>query len=41
MGIEPTDPCSHSGPTGFEDQAHHQTGCTSGGIIALALRGLS
>jgi hypothetical protein len=29
MGIEPTNPCSRSGPTGFEDQARHQTGSTS------------
>ncbi len=25
MGIEPTGPGSHRGPTGFEDQARHQT----------------
>ncbi len=29
MGIEPTDRDSRRGPTGFEDQAHHQTGSTS------------
>lgn len=30
MGIEPTNHCSHSSPTGFEDQARHQTRSTSG-----------
>ncbi len=29
MGIEPTSPDSRLGPTGFEDQAHHQIGRTS------------
>ena len=29
MGIEPTNHNSHCGPTGFEDQARHQTGSTS------------
>ncbi len=29
MGIEPTNHCSHSSPTGFEDQARHQTRSTS------------
>lgn len=29
MGIEPTNPDSRHGSTGFEDQAHHQTRRTS------------
>jgi len=29
MGIEPTNHNSHCSSTGFEDQAHHQTGSTS------------
>ena len=29
MGIEPTGRDSRRGPTGFEDQARHQTGNTS------------
>lgn len=35
MGIEPTGHDSRRGPTGFEDQARHQTGSTSceNGII--------
>ena len=28
MGIEPTEPFSRKDPTGFEDQAEHQLGCT-------------
>lgn len=28
MGIEPTGPHSRRNPTGFEDQAEHQLGCT-------------
>lgn len=29
MGIEPTSHDSRRSPTGFEDQAHHQTGSAS------------
>jgi hypothetical protein len=39
MGIEPTGPGYRRGPTGFEDQARHQTGSASGRpIIALTAR---
>ena len=33
MGIEPTGPGSHRGPTGFEDQARHQTRSASNRVI--------
>ena len=35
MGIEPTSHDSHRSSTGFEDQAHHQTGRASFGALAL------
>ena len=38
MGIEPTSHDSRRSSTGFEDQAHHQTGRASSGATAQ-LRG--